>query len=109
MDITIPKFDSKNMNHAIKIIGAGSGGSHAVSDMYKKGIKDVDFVICDTDRYELFKNIVPNKILLGGTAAGDNSGNGRQEDMESIDEIKDGMTRNVTKADCRTGEDNYLI
>ena len=33
----------------IKVIGVGGGGGNAVNYMYKQGIKDVDFVICNTD------------------------------------------------------------
>ena len=32
----------------IKVIGVGGGGSNAVNHMYNLGIKDVEFVVCNT-------------------------------------------------------------
>ncbi len=37
----------------IKVIGVGGGGSNAVNHMYRKGIKDVNFVVCNTDAQAL--------------------------------------------------------
>jgi len=37
----------------IKVIGVGGGGSNAVNHMFELGIKDVDFVICNTDAQAL--------------------------------------------------------
>jgi cell division protein FtsZ len=48
----------------IKVIGVGGGGSNAVNYMYNK-IKDVDFVVCNTDRQALLTSPVPTKIQLG--------------------------------------------
>ena len=33
----------------IKVIGVGGGGGNAVNHMYKEGIHDVAFVVCNTD------------------------------------------------------------
>ena len=33
----------------IKVIGVGGGGSNAINHMFKLGIKDVDFMVCNTD------------------------------------------------------------
>ncbi|MDR1557032.1 MAG: cell division protein FtsZ, partial [Tannerellaceae bacterium] len=33
----------------IKVIGVGGGGGNAVSHMYRKGIQDVSFLLCNTD------------------------------------------------------------
>ncbi|MFR5657422.1 MAG: hypothetical protein ACLUDU_05205 [Butyricimonas faecihominis] len=33
----------------IKVIGVGGGGGNAVEYMYRQGICDVDFVLCNTD------------------------------------------------------------
>lgn len=43
----------------IKVIGVGGGGGNAVNYMYQQGIKDVDFVICNTDAQALAKSSVP--------------------------------------------------
>jgi cell division protein FtsZ len=33
----------------IKVIGVGGGGGNAVNHMYRQGITDVSFVVCNTD------------------------------------------------------------
>lgn len=48
----------------IKVIGVGGGGGNAVNYMYQQGIKDVDFVICNTDAQALAKSSVPKKFSL---------------------------------------------
>ena len=34
----------------IKVIGVGGGGGNAVENMFRTGIKDVSFVLCNTDK-----------------------------------------------------------
>lgn len=43
----------------IKVIGVGGGGSNAVRNMYKKGVHNVEFAICNTDSRHLIKSDVP--------------------------------------------------
>ncbi len=45
----------------IKVIGIGGGGNNAVNHMFEKGIKDVNFVICNTDHQALAKSPGPDK------------------------------------------------
>ena len=76
----------------IKVIGVGGGGSNAVNHMYKEGIKDVGFVICNTDYQALIDSPIPLKIQLGktlteGRGAGNKPEKGRQSAIESIDDI----------------------
>lgn len=33
----------------IKVIGVGGGGCNAVSNMYREGIDNVSFAVCNTD------------------------------------------------------------
>ena len=48
------KFDlPKNHKSIIKVIGVGGGGSNAVNHMYNQGIKDVEFVVVNTDAQAL--------------------------------------------------------
>ena len=49
----------------IKVIGVGGGGGNAVNHMYRQGITDVSFVVCNTDNQALVKSPVPIKIQLG--------------------------------------------
>ena len=55
----------KNQSNVIKVIGIGGGGSNAINYMYSKGIKGVDFVVCNTDAQALENSPVENKIQLG--------------------------------------------
>ena len=48
--INIMPFDyPKKDSCIIKVIGVGGGGGNAVNHMYEEGIKDVSFVVCNTD------------------------------------------------------------
>ena len=77
----------------IKVIGVGGGGSNAVNHMFKLGIKDVDFVICNTDAQALEGSPVPVKIQLGSTltegrGAGNKPEQGKQSAIENLEEIE---------------------
>ena len=82
----------QNQSSIIKVIGVGGGGSNAVNHMYKQGIKDVNFVVCNTDSQALVNSPVPIKIQLGaslteGRGAGNKPDRGREAAVENIDEI----------------------
>ncbi len=77
----------------IKVIGVGGGGGNAVNNMYHEGIKDVSFIICNTDSQVLARSPVPIKIQLGkeltkGLGAGNDPRIGREAAKESIKEIE---------------------
>lgn len=77
----------------IKVIGVGGGGGNAVTNMYKEGIDNVSFVLCNTDNQALHKSEVPNKLLIGrNTTSGLGSGNvperGMKAAMESEGDIR---------------------
>ena len=55
----------KNQSNVIKVIGIGGGGSNAINHMFSKGIKGVDYVVCNTDAQALENSLVPNKVQLG--------------------------------------------
>ena len=61
------KFDLPKSSQSciIKVIGVGGGGSNAVTNMYNKGIKDVNFVVCNTDAQALESSPIPNKLQIG--------------------------------------------
>ena len=56
----------------IKVIGVGGGGGNAVNHMYREGIHDVTFVLCNTDAQALNDSPVPVHLQLGseGLVAG---------------------------------------
>jgi len=83
-----------NFASIIKVLGVGGGGSNAVNHMLKKGIKDVGFIVANTDNQALMKSPVEAKIQLGktltkGLGAGNEPHVGREAAIESIDEIKE--------------------
>jgi cell division protein FtsZ len=76
----------------IKVIGVGGGGGNAVSHMYKEGINDVSFVLCNTDNQALNKSTIPYKIQLGmktteGLGAGNRPERARDAAEESLEDI----------------------
>jgi cell division protein FtsZ len=55
----------------IKVIGVGGGGNNAVNHMFNKGIKDVSFVLINTDKQALEQSSIPTRIVIGpGRGAG---------------------------------------
>ncbi len=101
-DLNNLSFDlPKNQSNVIKVIGVGGGGSNAINYMYSKGIKGVDYVVCNTDAQALENSNVPNKIQLGvnlteGLGAGANPIVGEKAAIENLNEIKS-MLENNTK------------
>ena len=74
----------------IKVIGVGGGGGNAVNYMYRTGIKEVNFAVCNTDSKALQDSPVPYKVQLGkdGLGAGNRPERARQAANESIDQIR---------------------
>lgn len=77
----------------IKVIGVGGGGSNAVQNMYREGIHNVTFVLCNTDCQALVNSDIPVKVQLGrettkGLGAGNDPSVAKQAAEESIDDIK---------------------
>ena len=77
-------------NTIIKVIGVGGGGGNAVNHMYREGIHDVSFVLCNTAMQALNDSPVPMKLQLGkeGLGAGNKPEKARQAAEESINDIK---------------------
>jgi cell division protein FtsZ len=89
-----------NKSSIIKVLGVGGGGSNAVNHMFKQGIKDVDFIVCNTDAQALANSPVPVKIQLGATLTeGGGAGNkpliGKQAAIESLDNITEILSVNT--------------
>lgn len=77
-------------NSIIKVIGVGGGGGNAVNHMYREGIHDVSFVLCNTDAQALNDSPVPVHLQLGkeGLGAGNKPEKAREAALESETEIK---------------------
>ncbi len=99
LPIDLPLVDSS----IIKVIGVGGGGSNAVNHMYRQGITDVSFVVCNTDNQALAKSPVPIKIQLGGNTTEGLGAGGKpevackaaEESIEKIQEILKDNTKMV--------------
>jgi len=96
LPIELPVIDTS----IIKVIGVGGGGGNAVNHMYRQGITDVSFVVCNTDNQALLKSPIPTKIQLGNnTTAGLGAGNkpeiARQAAEESIERIQNMLSDNT--------------
>lgn len=95
---TAYKFDlPKHHKSIIKVIGVGGGGSNAVNHMFRQGIKDVEFVVCNTDLQALNSSPVPHKLQIGanlteGLGCGANPEVGRAAAVESKDQIREMLT-----------------
>lgn len=74
----------------IKVIGVGGGGGNAVNHMYREGIHDVSFVLCNTDNQALNDSPVPVHLQLGkeGLGAGNRPEKARAAAEESIEDVR---------------------
>ena len=95
-------------NSIIKVIGVGGGGSNAINYMYDLGIKDVSFVVCNTDSQALTNSAVPIKIQLGeslteGRGAGNKPLKGREAAIESIESVRRVLEDNTKMAFITAG------
>jgi cell division protein FtsZ len=84
----------------IKVIGVGGGGNNAVNHMYNRGIKDVEFIVCNTDAQALSGSPVPVKLQIGadlteGLGAGANPEKGREAAIESKEQIREMLSNNT--------------
>ncbi|OFY20015.1 MAG: cell division protein FtsZ [Bacteroidetes bacterium GWF2_33_38] len=96
MNFEIPQQEAS----IIKVIGVGGGGGNAVNHMFKQGIKDVSFIIGNTDSQALAKSPIPIKIQLGqtlteGRGAGNLPQKGKQAAIENLDEITNVLSNNT--------------
>jgi cell division protein FtsZ len=90
----------KTPGAAIKVIGVGGGGGNAVNHMFKHGIRDVDFVICNTDAQAMEASAIRNRVQLGaslteGRGAGNKPEVGRQAAIENIEDVKKTLSENT--------------
>ena len=87
---TLPVFEVPEKVNIIKVIGVGGGGGNAVNHMYREGIHDVSFVLCNTDAQALNASPVPVHIQLGkeGLGAGNVPEKARKAAEETLDDIK---------------------
>ena len=97
----IMNFDlEKSSGSIIKVIGVGGGGGNAVNHMYQQGIKDVGFMVCNTDAQALQNSPIPMKVQLGaslteGRGAGNKPDIGREAAIENISDVKQAIEQDT--------------
>lgn len=91
LDIDSLNFREKNRvedNNVIMAVGVGGGGGNAVNHMYLQGVKNVTFVVCNTDANAVRNSPVSHKVVIGnGLGAGNKpevARNFAEEDIEKI-------------------------
>jgi len=91
---------SRSSPSIIKVAGVGGGGCNAVNHMFESGIKDVDYLVCNTDAQALMNSPVPAKIQLGvtlteGRGAGNSPEMGEEAARENYEDIKQVLEENT--------------
>lgn len=91
-------MDGIQMNQIakIKVVGVGGGGMNAVNRMINGGVKNVEFVVINTDKQVLDVSPAETKLQIGknvtnGLGAGANPETGREAAIESKDEIRSAL------------------
>ena len=90
----------KKGSSIITVIGVGGAGGNALNYMWNIGIKDVNFLACNTDQGALDNLDIPNenKIVMGpGLGAGNDPKRGEELAVESLDQIKQFLEARGTK------------
>lgn len=97
----LENFDFDDSSGAqIKIVGVGGGGGNALNHMYVQGIRDVDYLICNTDAQAMENSPIRKHIQLGaklteGRGAGNKPEVGRQAAEENIEDVKSALAENT--------------
>ncbi|MCL1933643.1 MAG: cell division protein FtsZ [Candidatus Azobacteroides sp.] len=90
MESGLINFDFPARSRSIlKVVGVGGGGGNAVTQMYREGIRDVTFVLCNTDSMAMIHSPIPVKVQLGsGLGAGGKPEVARKAAEDSIEALK---------------------
>lgn len=76
----------------IKVMGVGGGGCNSVNYLYAQGVKDITFLVCNTDRQALGRSSVPAKLQLGpGLGAGGNPEKAKEYAEQNRERIHDAL------------------
>ena len=103
MDQELIPTSWEKRGNLIVVIGVGGGGTNAVSYMYPMNLKDVDFVVCNTDVKSMELSPVPAKLQIGpGVTHGLGTGmdpvlgkKSAEESLEEIEKVLDGSCEMV--------------
>lgn len=100
MEENVMKKENNHRSAEIKVVGVGGGGGNAVNYMHRQGIRDVDFVICNTDAQAMISSPVENWVQLGpslteGRGAGNKPEVGKQAAQENIEDVMKALSENT--------------
>ena len=93
----LPKNEKEKLNlPKIKVVGVGGSGKNATNYMIKKDIKNVKFVVINTDTQDLNQSKANKKIAIGknltnGSGTGINPEIGKKAALESKEEIANSL------------------
>ena len=90
----LPFVSATDPLRIIKVVGVGGGGSNAVHNMYRKGIHNVSFAVCNTDMQAMQNSPIPKRVQLGveiteGLGAGNDPEVAHRAAEASREEIKE--------------------
>ena len=95
--IEFQNFEKRDFSE-VMVLGVGGAGCNAVNHMMGLGIKNITYMICNTDRKTLALSSAPIKLQLGnGLGAGNNPEKARNAALEQLDEIVETFRRENTK------------
>lgn len=84
-------------HYDIMVVGVGGGGGNAVNHMFRQGVENVTFVVCNTDAMAVENSPVANKVVIGnGRGAGNKPEVARKFAEDDIDRIE-AIFRNPAK------------
>ena len=84
----------------IKVVGAGGGGSNAVSRMFRERIPGVEYMVVNTDAQALIMSDVPLKIRIGDQLTGGKGVGGDPElGMRSAEESREELYDSIRDSD----------
>jgi len=89
--------DSKDLRARIKVVGVGGGGGNALNTMIESRLKNVEFIVANTDAQALKTSLAPTKLQLGmdvthGLGAGADPEVGRKSAEESEGYLQESLT-----------------
>ena len=81
---------AKDKSSIIMVVGVGGAGGNAVNHMWNLGIKDVGFMVCNTDAQALDNSPVEEKVQLGREDLGARKKKKKKNKaaIESLDDIR---------------------
>ena len=94
------EFTSFDQRAVIKVCGIGGGGGNAVNRMIEAGMKDVEFIVINTDAQALKNSPAPTRIQIGVEITG-GLGSGARPDIghKAAEEDSERLTEVLRGAD----------